>query len=248
MMRMRILDGTAFLAIALACACSKPPSAERGTTRTATAAPREEPGTPARDIARGTGQCGEISGYLQDTASAGRVVYTAPDARSAVLGRILPPVKYDIGGIAASFAIREARDGWLLIENAGDDSVLTERPARPMYSGRGWIRGNGVRVGVQASQAFSEPRFASEMVLRAGRETLEGVGEMTDVIACEGDWVRARWHLREPQSVHFDPRIIVSRNPIVVEAWATGICNIQETSCDQPPGDRPDSVTPDAPR
>jgi hypothetical protein len=245
---MRIIEATALLAIGLVLACAKTPDAERATARTATASPPEAQQVPARVIARGTGQCGDIIGYLYDPAPRGRSVYAAPDTQSAVLGRILPPTVDEMGGIAASFAIREARDGWLRVENAGDDSVLTERPPRPMYSGRGWIRGNGVLVGVQASQAFAEPRFASQMVLRTGRETLEGVGEMTDVVACEGDWVRARWRLRDPRSVSHEASAVVSRDPLVVEAWATGICNIQETSCDQPPGDRPDSVVPDARR
>lgn len=236
----RLLEGIAVLMIGLVAACAKTPAAERASGE-ATAQP---PAAQRISIARGTGQCGEIIGYLEDTASAGREVHAAPDAQSPVLGRILPPMQFEIGGIEASFAIREARDGWLMVENAGDDSVLTERPARPMYAGRGWIRGNGVMVGVQASQAFSEPRFASEMVLQAGPEGLGG-NEMTDVVACEGDWVRARWRIREPRSVRVEAPAIVSRGPLVVEAWATGICNIQETSCDQPPGDRPDSVRPD---
>jgi hypothetical protein len=166
-----------------------------------------------------------------------------------VLGRILPPWVDEYRPWPASFAIHEARDGWLLVEDAGDDSVLIERPARPMYSGRGWIRGNGVSVGVQASQAFAEPRHASDLVVQADPvHTLEGVGAITEVVACEGDWVRARWTIHEPRSVRYDASALVSRDPLVVEGWATGICNIQETSCDMQPGDRPDSVTPDADR
>jgi hypothetical protein len=169
-------------------------------------------------------------------------VYAAADTQSSVLGRILPPLVDEYRPWPASFAIHEARDGWLLVEDAGDDSVLTEQAARPMYSGRGWIRGNGVLVNVQASQGFAGPRFASDMVLRAGPETLESVGEMTAVVGCEGDWVRARWRIREPHTVRYEASAVVSTNPLVLEAWATGICNVQETSCDQPPGDRPDSA------
>jgi hypothetical protein len=121
-----------------------------------------------------------------------------------------------------------------------------------MYSGRGWIRGNGVSVGVQASQLFAEPRFASDLVVQADPDhELEGVGEMVGVSACEGDWVLSRWRIREPRepdAVRYHDNALVTANPLVVQGWVTGICNIQETSCDQPSGDRPDSVRAPAAR
>jgi len=188
-----------------------------------------------------TGQCGDIIAYLNDPSPGGREVHSAPDVRSPVLGRIAPPSPGLNGdGLAVGFRLHEARDGWLLVEGAEDDTVLTESPARPMYSGRGWIRGNGVSVGIQASQGFAEPRFASDMVLQALEpHDLEGVGEMAELVACEGDWVRGRWKIREPGTVRYHASAVVSRQPLVIEAWTTGICNIQETSCDQQPGDRP---------
>jgi hypothetical protein len=190
------------------------------------------------------GGCGAITGWLRDRTADGREVHAAPSAESPVLGRIAPPLPEEKGGWAVGFAIRETRDGWLLVEDASDDTGLTGDSARPMYSGRGWIRGNGVMVGIQASQGFAEPRHASEIVLQADpSQTLEGVGEMTDVVACEGDWVRGRWTIRDPGGVRsYDPGAAVSRNPLVIEAWTTGICNAQETSCDMQPGDRPSSA------
>jgi hypothetical protein len=244
---MRIIETTAVLGITFVLACGKAPREEQ---RTAARDSVREPaarisfrGSTAPISNRATGQCGDISGYLNDPAPSGRQVHAMPDTQSPVLGRILPPVVDQYRPWPVSFAIREARDGWLLVEHAGDDPVLTERPARPMYSGRGWIRGKGVSVGVQASQAFAEPRHASDIVVQADpMHTLEGVGEVVEVFACEGDWVLARWQIREAGSVRHSDNAVVSRNPLVLQGWATGICNIQETSCDQPPGDRPDSV------
>jgi len=220
---------TAVLTVGLALACAGAPDEERAA---------------ARAGFRATGRCGDISGYLRDRTAGGREVHAEPTAQSPVLGRIAPPAPEEKGGWAVSFAILGARDGWLLVERASDDVQLTEGFARPMYSGRGWIRGNGVSVGIQASQGFSEPRHASDIVLQADpSHTLEGVGEMTGVVACEGDWVRGRWTIREPGLVRsYAPGAVVSRNPLVIEAWTTGICNIPETSCDQPSGDRPSSA------
>ena len=194
-----------------------------------------------------TGRCGDIIAYLNDPAPGGREVHAAPDARSPVLGRIAPPSPGQNGGasLAVGFQLHEARDGWLLVEGAGDDTALTASPARPMYSGRGWIRGNGVYVGIQASQGFAEPRFASDIVMQAlGLHDLQSVGEMTSLVACEGNWVRGRWTIREPEGVRYEASAVVSRQPLVIEAWTTGICNIQETSCDQQPGDRPPATAP----
>jgi len=241
---MRTTEGIAVLAMGLVLACTKAPRAEQHA-----AAPDSVRVPVASVSSRATGQCGEVSGYLNDPAPGGRAVYAAPDTQSPVRGRILPPVQDENRDWAVSFAIREARDGWLLVEGAGDDSVLTERSPRPMYAGRGWIRGNSVSVGVQASQMFAEPRHASDIVVQADPvHTLEGVGEMVEVSACEGDWVLSRWRIREPRDVRYHDNAVVTANPLVLQGWVTGICNIQETSCDQPSGDRPDSVQPDSGR
>ena len=209
----------------IALACAKAPDRAQGEA-------------PAR--VRLTGKCGDVIAYLNDPSPGGREVLTAPDVRSPVPGRIAPPSPGLNGDLAVGFRLHEAHGGWLLVEGAADDTVLTEAPARPMYSGRGWIRGNGVSVGIQASQGFAEPRFASDIVMQALEpHDLESVGEMTEVVACEGDWVRGRWTIREPAGVRYEANAVVSRQPLVIEAWTTGICNIQETSCDQPPGDRP---------
>jgi hypothetical protein len=259
---MRIVETTSVLALGFVLACAKAPPEERRAaagdsvrlagapvgSRAAVFDSVRLGGAPVRS--RATGQCGDVSGYLNDPAPGGRAVYAAPDTQSPVLGRILPPMVIDDRGWAASFAIREARDGWLLVEHAGDDSVLIERAPRPMYSGRGWIRGNGVYVGVQASQAFAEPRHASALVVQADPDhTLEGAAtRMTEVFACEDDWVLARWQVMEPRGVRYAADAVVTPNPLVVQGWVTGICNIQETSCDQPSGDRPDSVEPESAR
>ena len=230
---MRIIECTAvILSAGLALACAGAPDRERAAVG---------------DGGRVTGRCGDITGWLRDTTAGGRAVHAAPSAESPVLGRIAPPAPEENGEWPVGFSIREARDGWLLVEGAGDDTQLTEGLDRPMYSGRGWIRGNGVLVGIQASQAFAGPSHSSDVVLHAGMHMLDGAGEMTHVVACEGDWVRARWTIREPGTVRYDTAAVVSRNPLVIEAWATGICNILETSCDMPPGDRPSSVPEGSP-
>jgi len=190
-----------------------------------------------RDEGLGRRQCTDIVGYLRDERPGGREVRSAPDAAAPVVGRILEPWTDGQGSLWVSFQIRASQDGWLLIEGAGDDPVLTNGVDRPMYRGAGWIRGEGVSVGVQASQAFAEPRHSSDIIVQTGTNELDFVSA---VMACDGNWVLARWTENGFREYRYDPRAVVATEPLVLEAWATGICNIQETSCDMASGDRPE--------
>ena len=199
------------------------------------------PSSAPSESGRGQRTCGDIFGLLHDPSPAGRAVHARPDSRSRVLGRIAPPspATEDVRQFAVAFAIEATRDGWLLVSGAGDDPVLTERPARPMYSGRGWIRGEGVRVGLQTSQAFAQPRHSSAILVQSNESN--GLDGVTDIVACDGEWVLGRWRIAPDSRIRYEPSAVVARKPLTVQAWATGICNIQETSCDGVSGDRPGS-------
>lgn len=219
---MRWLGSMAALALGAACATAPPPRSAAG------------------DDGRGQRACTDIRGSLRDPSPAGRAVHERPDARSPILGRIAPPspATEEYRGFAVDFAIEASRDGWLLVSGAGDDPVLTERPPRPMYGGRGWIRGEGVGVGLQASQAFARPSHSSALVVEAPGHGLDHVAA---ILACDGRWVLARWSTDPPPVLRYHPSARVAGEPRMVEGWATGICNIQETSCDGLSGDRPSS-------
>jgi hypothetical protein len=243
---MRVTGATIVVAVAVTLACADASRDDRPLVRDSAPAARAAPVAPralVRDDGRGARRCIDIDGWLGDRTPGGRAVHADPSEGSRVLGRILEPLPEDKGGWPVGFVITGTRDGWLQVDHAGDDVQLTEGFERRMYAGSGWIRGEGVRVGVQATQAFAEPRHASEIVLTAA-SSLESL-EFAAVVACDGKWVLGRWRIADPATVRYDARAVVSRDPLVVEGWATGICNIPETSCDQPSGDRPDSVRPD---
>ena len=195
-----------------------------------------------RDTGRGLRQCTDIRGYLTDKTPQGRAVHERPDPGSPVLGRVAPPNKdpANVYDVAVGFDIRGSRGGWLLIEGAGDDPVLTEQPPRAMYSGRGWIRAGGVGVNVQTSQAFARPRHSSAILVQSAESS--GLDDQVEAAACDGHWVLGRWKIRDPSAVRYEPSTVIARDPLTVEAWATGICNIQETSCDGVNGDRPEEA------
>lgn len=198
----------------------------------------------ARDDGSGARNCASIAGWLRGSTP-GRAVYAGPTTASAGLGRIAERLPDENVG----FVITDTWNGWLRVEGPRDGAQLPADSNRRMYSGVGWISGTGVWVGVKASQGFAQPTYSSESVLEtAGSETLEDVGDIDAVVACDGDWVLARWKIREPDAVRYHDSAVVSRDPLVVEGWVTGICALQDTSCGQPSGDRPASVAPDTRR
>lgn len=178
--------------------------------------------------------CFEITAYLEDAVKQ-RDVHAAPDAGSRVLGRILGVAPGDEGR-PATFEVIDSRDGWLLINGAADDPEINGGIDRPMYHGKGWIRGEGVGAGVQAEQGFARPDFASEIVIESN-SWLENA--MVAVLGCDGSWIRARWRPRGAIEFTYRPEAVVARDPLVLEGWATGICNIMETTCDGLNGNRP---------
>ncbi|HEX8225713.1 MAG TPA: hypothetical protein VF605_18030 [Allosphingosinicella sp.] len=216
----------ALMAAALAAAC-----AESG--------PVKAEADVRRDSGGGQRTCSDIRGYLNDEAAPGRAVHSEPDSASAVLGRIAPPSRSPAGDyeVPVGFDILASRDGWLLVEGAADDAALTEQPARTMYSGRGWIRSERVAVGLQTRQAFAEPRHSSALLIEANEPN--SLADLFEIAACDGQWVLGRWRPADPSTVRYERAAVVSADPLILEAWATGICNIQETSCDGVSGDRP---------
>jgi hypothetical protein len=192
--------------------------------------------TQDRDDGHGRRECTDIIGYLSDSRPGGREVRAMPHSAAPVVGKILEPWTDGQASFAVSFAILASDNGWLLIEHAGDDPVLTGE-SRPMYSGAGWIWGEGVSVGVQASQGFARPDHQSEIIVRTAPNELD---DLSAVMACDGNWVLGRWRESEWRTYRYEPEAVISRDPLVLQAWATGICNIQETSCDMAPGDRPE--------
>lgn len=198
-----------------------------------------EPGQydPCLTGKRGTPQlpCFEITAFLTEAAPR-RDVHAAPDAASKILGQVLGPSPGDEGR-PAPFEVLDSRGGWLLIQGAADDPAINGGVFRPMYHGKGWIRGEDVAAIAQAEKGFSRPDFASEVVVTSKSSWLDS--DMAAVLGCDGSWVHARWKPRGAASYSYRPEAVVSRDPLVLEGWATGICPFMETTCDGLSGDRP---------
>lgn len=185
---------------------------------------------------RGTPQrpCSHILGRLDDKVTR-REVRAAPDAHPKLLG-VLPGVSPGEDGRAVTFQIIDSRGGWLRIESAADDPGINGGVERKIYHGKGWIRGEQVSVSAQAEQGFAKPDFASAVVYQG--EWFDGI-KAEAILGCDGSWVKGRWPLAKDNAAKIRPEAIVSRDPLVIEAWVTGVCEIVETTCDGLSGNRP---------
>jgi hypothetical protein len=196
-----------------------------------------------------TAQCTGHIGFLRDKDPVGRVVRVAPSIKSAKLGVIAPPIKSPNWGrdIYAGFRIIGSRNGWLLIEGGGDQTALTELPARTMYNGRGWISGRGVFVNLQTSRGFLAPTHSSERIIQTPTYMdIDQHAAQLGVSGCQGDWVLIDWkpfnpsrNPDDPETLTIKPPAELSAKPLTLRAWSTGVCDIQETSCEGLNGDEP---------
>ncbi|WP_309622069.1 hypothetical protein [Novosphingobium sp.] len=188
--------------------------------------------------------CKDIWGYLTDPDPAGRIVRDAPLQNGRELGRILPPEKESDYGLAATFQILGSKDGWLEIADAGYDPQLYGKAPPPMYSGHGWIAGGGIHVTLQSSLGFAMPSHKSPVLVDLTSDGHFDATPMLRVVACEGRWVLADWRTGPDKDLPTRPQpkyrqeAVVSKRPLVLRAWVTGVCNIQETTCDGVNGNR----------
>lgn len=199
--------------------------------------PRIDPAVAAQPaIQAGEGRCKQITGYLYDPDPAGRVVRAGPSRSTRALGRLLPPIGE--GPFPASFEILRSRDGWLEIEGAGYDESLTGKPALAMFTGRGWIWGGGVSVGLQSKTGFAEPSHRSALLVDLGNAASFDWQANTRIVGCDGRWVLVEIEANpDSPAPNYRPEAVASRNPLRLRSWVAGVCNIQETTCDGVNGD-----------
>lgn len=186
-------------------------------------------------------ECGFLTGFVFSETPL--TVHERPDAASRVLGQVLGQ---DL--TRPELRILEARNGWLRIIDAHDDQGIIDAngiegaKAREMYSGVGWVRSEGVKVILQTSRAFAAPWHDAEVVLQAAEGGwLDEAGEQVAIMGCKDAWVLARWDLTENlyKPERYADFAVVSRDPLIIEGWSTGICHIQTTTCDGVDGDDP---------
>jgi hypothetical protein len=172
--------------------------------------------------------CAIRGGWSTDGDPAGLNVRAQPSAGAPIVG-ILPPPEYSPEFdrvMAVTFDVIETRDDWFRIANAyrADDDA-----GQPSTLPSGWISGRHVGFELQTDLAFVAPDPRSAVVAAAWMDS-DGAFrrfEYRHPTECRGEWVRLK---------------VTGHDRIEREAWARGVCNGQETSCD---GARGDDLAPD---
>jgi hypothetical protein len=190
-------------AVALLAACA--PAAERDAPAAA----------PVR--AAVAGAC-SIEGWSIDPDPQGLRVRAGPSATARVVGRLPGFVRDDDGDYGPGFAIVGAQGGWLHIRDARDAWAPTPRAT---YRGAGWVHGSMVRVAVQSGTGRALPSPDAAALVDIGGEWLTEKGQVSAVTGCRGRWAKLRYALTAAPA----------RGSRTGEAWFTGICGDQRTTC-----------------
>lgn len=180
--------------------------------------------------------------FVAETDPAGLNVRASPNATAKVLGKLPPTfIEPSAGyGVRVEVEVVGARNGWFLIRNASDNEALTDRPARPMFSGEGWVSGSKLTVKSQADTGRAQPNLKAKAVLRIGdnetfdNDVLVEAGRLAD---CNGKWAQVefadqRFPGKDRSSLKIDAAARTGLPPGRFRAWVNRICGIQETSCD----------------
>lgn len=172
--------------------------------------------------------CAIRGGWSTDGDPEGLNVRAEPSAGAGIVG-VLPPPAYspDFDRVmAVVFDVIETRDGWFRIANAyrADDNA-----GEPSTLPSGWISGRHVGFELQTDKAFVAPDPGSAVVAAAWMDSDGALRlfEYRQPTECRGEWVRLK---------------VTGHDRVEREAWARGVCNSQETSCD---GARGDDLAPD---
>jgi hypothetical protein len=185
--------------------------------------------------------CRNIIGWMIDPASEGRNVRDEPSVNASRLGVIPPPLQPDQNPnemlLPVEFTILGSENGWLHIRGAHYDESLAGGPVPAVFSGEGWVSGRGIRVGLQTRAAFSAPSHGSAVLIGGGDNDYLDGWTQRGIAGCQGQWVLVDWERPTPafegQTIaSWAEAAVVNRNPFTLRAWAAGVCNIIETTCD----------------
>ena len=168
-------------------------------------------------------------------------VRQAPNISSKVIGVLPPAIKsseLDDYIVKTELDVLGSQDGWILIANAGDNTMLTGKPARRIFSGSGWVSGRKLTVKSQAKFGYAQPNIKSQQVLETKQgdfdnDELMHAGQM---IACKGNWALMEFSQHKLSAETNEALVVASSAKKGLpkghfRAWLHQLCGIQETSC-----------------
>ena len=177
--------------------------------------------------------------FVNETDRAGLNVRRSPSATSKILGKL--PANYKDPDspmiVRVEVTVLASQNGWFLIEGATDNTMLTEKPERPMYEGKGWVSGKKLAIKTQASKARLTPDGKAETAFLVGN-VLDGdsLSKPGQLVACDGKWALVEYSLSDvPKAdlpeIKINPAAKAGATTGRIRGWVNRICATQETSC-----------------
>ncbi len=177
--------------------------------------------------------------FVNETDRAGLNVRQSPSVTSKPLGKLPANYVHADGGmiVRVEVEVLASQNGWFLIDSATDNTTLTEKPARKMYAGKGWVSGKKLVVKTQATKARLSPEANAGTAFLVG-DVLDGdsLSKPAQLVACKDKWVQLEYALdklskEELAEIKIDPSARIGTPAGRVRGWVNKICAIQETSC-----------------
>jgi len=180
--------------------------------------------------------------FVLESDPAGLNVRQGPSLSGKIIG-VLPPVVIssvlDGYQVKVEVEIGAADHGWFQVAHAQDNTELTGRPARPVFSGIGWVSGRKLTVKSQADKGHVRPDETAPVILRLRDGTGFDNDELVQagrLISCQGEWALVEF---AGDKLSAAMRDLVVVDPVAqrglakgrFRAWVNRICAIQETSC-----------------
>ncbi len=178
--------------------------------------------------------------FVNETDRAGLNVRESPSASSKIIGKL--PANYKVPEdtmiVRVEVRVLASQNGWFLIDAATDNTMLTEKPRRPMHEGKGWVSGKKLAIKTQASKARLAPEGKADTAFLVGNvldsNSLSKPGQL---IACNGKWAQVEYSLsgvpkEDLPEIKINPAAKNGAPNGRVRGWVNRICAIQETSCD----------------
>ena len=172
---------------------------------------------------------------------AGLNVRQAPNLSSKVIGVLPPAIKgseLDNYIVKIELDVLSSHNGWIKITNAAENTMLTGKPALPIFSGSGWVSGRKLTVKSQAKFGYAQPNIKSQQVLETKQgdfdnDELMHAGQM---IACKGNWALMEFSQNKLSADTNDALVVAASAKKSLpkghfRAWLHQLCGIQETSC-----------------
>lgn len=185
----------------------------------------------SKERASATTRACDIPAWIHDADPQGVAVRAAPTADSPIRARLPSMVETEYA-FPISIGITASEAGWFHIETPAYDPDPLGPPAPEMPDVQGWVDATQVVVIVQGKHGRAAPTKTAAVLDEFQDGWLSDSAVIDRVLDCDGQWIKVEYrHLVEDRST--TPPASVPVGP-ARQAWFTGLCAIQETTCDMP--------------